>query len=494
MLRIIFVLFLFALFLQAGESQNILHVGNGRTYSNPAQAAAVAKPGDTILIHPGTYRGPYYIEFLQGRHDAWITIKGTDRDLVLFDGGTESMHFSDINYIALSNFTVKGQTGNGMNIDDGGTIPTPAHNVRIENCIFRDISATGNNDLLKLSGLDSFRIVNCIFENGSAGGSGIDMVGCHQGIIEKSLFRNQGSNSIQAKGASSELQIRQNQFISGGQRSLNLGGSTGSAFFRPAGANYEARNLLVYSNIFQGGMTPIAFVGCREVKVINNTILQPEKWILRILQESSDTSFYLSCANNTFANNIVVVTNTLSTDVNIGPNTSPGSFQFKNNLWYHLQNSGWRGPQLPVIEMNGIIQRDPLFINMSTADYQLKPNSPAIGKGLFIPQAAQDYQGKSYLNPPSIGAFEGGQLVRAADLNEHSFPAFPNPFNEYILLSDLTAGSRVELLQLNGLSVRAMVASDNPSHLNTRDLAPGFYILKVHTPNKSYSRLLEKLP
>ncbi len=487
-------LFFYFFFLQLAISQSTLHVGAGRTYANPAQAAAAAQPGDTILIHPGSYRGPFYIELLQGRRDAWITIKGTDRDLVVFEGGLESMHFSKINYIFLSDFTVKGQTGNGLNIDDGGTLQTPAHHVSIEHCVFRDISATGNSDLLKLSGLDSFLISNCIFENGSAGGSGIDMVGCHQGIIEKSVFRNQGSNSIQAKGGSSELQIRQNQFISGGQRSLNLGGSTGAAFFRPAGANYEARNLLVYANIFLGAMAPIAYVGCQEVKVIHNTIIQPEKWILRILQESSDTSFYKSCANNTFANNIVVVNNSLSTDVNIGPNTLPATFKFKNNLWYHLQNASWRGPVLPVMEMNGILQKDPLFVNVAGGNYHLNSNSPAIGKGLYFPESSKDFDSKTYLNPPSIGAFEGGQAVQSEESNEPLISFYPNPFDEHVLVSELPMGSVLELINLEGRMISSKIVLENPCQLDTKDLAPGFYMLQARIDQKMYSKLLMKWP
>ncbi|MBK9961604.1 MAG: hypothetical protein IPP06_09845 [Saprospiraceae bacterium] len=79
-----------------------------------------------------------------------------------------------------------------------------------------------------------------------------------------------------------------------------MGGSTGLAFFRPPGANYEAKDILVSGNIFEGAVTPIAYVGCRNVHVVNNTIYHPERWIMRILQESADTSFFQSCANNVF--------------------------------------------------------------------------------------------------------------------------------------------------------------------------------------------------
>ncbi|MBK9982774.1 MAG: hypothetical protein IPP15_10180 [Saprospiraceae bacterium] len=70
-----------------------------------------------------------------------------------------------------------------------GTYATPAHHIKFENCTFRNIDATGNNDLLKLSGLDSFEIRHCVFLNGADGGSGMDMVGCHDGLIKNCFLK-----------------------------------------------------------------------------------------------------------------------------------------------------------------------------------------------------------------------------------------------------------------------------------------------------------------
>lgn len=54
-------LFSLLLLLQISvNAQTVLRVGPGQIYSNPLQAAAVAKPGDTILIYPAIYTGPFY--------------------------------------------------------------------------------------------------------------------------------------------------------------------------------------------------------------------------------------------------------------------------------------------------------------------------------------------------------------------------------------------------------------------------------------------------
>ncbi|MBK9109837.1 MAG: right-handed parallel beta-helix repeat-containing protein [Saprospiraceae bacterium] len=474
------------------QAQTTLNVGPGRTYANPVTAAAAAKPGDTILIHPANYRGPFFISNLKGRRDAFIFIKGTNRDQVIFDGGSESLHFSDAEFIHISNITVRGQTGNGMNIDDAGSLESPTKHVILDNCVFRDMAASGNNDLLKLSGLDSFIIRHCHFENGATGGSGIDMVGCHAGTIRNNRFIQLGSNSIQAKGASSEIEILSNHFTNGGQRTLNLGGSTGSAFFRPAGANYEARNILAAANIIEGSVTPVAFVGSRNVRFINNTIIRPERWILRILQESSDTSFYLSSANNSFINNIVVVNNSLSTDVNIGPNTSPTTFKFSNNLWYHLDNANWRGPQLPVIETQGIVQMNPQFMNLLNGDYRLLSNSPAIGKGKLEINVKEDYSGKFYLNPPSIGAYEGGLATSTHQDKSNNVLIYPNPFDDVLHVQDILGTAHLQIYDLRG-NLHFQTHLDSASHvIDLENLCAGFYMLKLKFRDGEIIRKLVK--
>jgi hypothetical protein len=288
---------------------------------------------------------------------------------------------TDAAYILIRGIIFQQQTGNGFNVDDGGSYSTPSHHIVFESCTFRDMQATGNNDLLKMSGVDFFEIKNCTFLNGSAGGSGIDMVGCHEGLISGNRFENQGSNSIQVKGGSKNIRIETNFFKNGGQRTLNLGGSTNLQLFRPIDARYEAAGLTVYSNIFIGSDAPIAFVGCVETEVTNNTIYLPQKWVIRILQETVDTSRFYPCGNNSFTNNIIYHDSRVSSDCNVGPNTNPKSFNFSNNLWYHSQNPAWAGPDLPVTDVHCIIGKDPLFNDVDSGDFTLKQLSPAAGKG-----------------------------------------------------------------------------------------------------------------
>jgi hypothetical protein len=273
------------------------------------------------------------------------------------------------------------------------------------------MGASGNNDQLKLSGLDDFVIENCIFENGSPGGSGADMVGCHKGIFRNNIFRKSGSNCIQAKGGTRYIRIEQNSFIDGGQRALNLGGSTGLEFFRPLNATHEAADLMVTGNVFVRSVTPLAYVGSVRVSVTNNTIIDPERWVFRILQETIDPNRFETCGNNIFQNNLVVFRSTISRHVNIGGNTAPQTFLLRNNLWYNVDNPSASKPQeVQLTESNSLYGIDPEFESYQNGDYRLKSTSPAIGKGYTTGESNKDHEGKPFANPPSIGAYEAESI------------------------------------------------------------------------------------
>jgi hypothetical protein len=470
-----------------------IEVSLGGTYPNLEAAAAVAVPGDTIMFHAGIYPGGEYVENLQGSVDKWITITGEFGDNVTIRGGTNAWQLTDPAYVRIQNFKFEGQTGNGLNIDDGGSPETPAHHVIIEVCNWPSINATGNNDMLKISGLDSFTIRSCTFYNGSPGGSLIDMVGCHNGMITENHFENGGSNSIQAKGGTRYIRIERNFFVDGGLRTINIGGSTGIPYFRPIDANYEASDILVYSNHFLRSQAPIAYVGAVHCHVVNNTIYGPEKWAIRILQETTDARF-LQCGDNSFVNNIVYVTNAAaSPTINIGPNTRPETFTFRNNLWYNESNPNWPGPNLPAPETGGIIGSDPMFVGGIAfgRNVSLLPGSPAIGAGYPVAEPLLDYYGYPFSTPRSIGAIEGSNPPVSVDpispIPSSSLQLLPNPSpGDAVAHFTLAAAEQVEvaLWDVEGGMVRLLhsgrlTAGAHGIPLAGVQLPPGVYLLRL---------------
>lgn len=384
----------------------ILHTGRGQRYADITTAAKVAVPSDTILVHNGTYRGDQSLQGLQGAPGKWIYIIAEKTGAVFFEGAATAWAGTDIAYLHIEGFVFTGQTGNGVNLDDGGTYTSPAHHILLQHCVFRNMAASGNNDLLKLSGVDELTVQQCTFLNGSPGGSGIDMVGCHNSLIRQCRFENMGTNAVQMKGGSSDIRIEACIFKNAGSRAINLGGSTGQAFFRPANATWEATALKVYSNIFIGSEVPVAFVGCTRSEVVNNTFYKPGRWVIRILQENRDTIRFVKCSNNTFRNNIIYMDYQVRAICSIGPGTAPETFTFSNNAWFHTGNSAWPGPQLPVPEKDGLSGKDPQFSNAEQEDFSIPAGSPAAAAGCPVQHPEKDYAGKRFRPTRAIGAFE----------------------------------------------------------------------------------------
>jgi hypothetical protein len=457
----------------------VLHVGTTQTYATLSQAAAVVTAGDTIMIHGGTYAGGTYISNLQGTAGDEITIMPSPGDTVIYNGGGTAWQLTDAAYLRIYGIIFQQQTANGFNMDDGGTYATPSHNVLFDSCTFRNINATGNNDLLKLSGLDTFEIKNCVFINGAAGGSGIDMVGCHYGVIKDCHFENMGSNAIQAKGGTQYIRMERNLFKNCGQRAVNLGGSTGLQYFRPIDATFEAADLQVYSNIFIGSVAPIAYVGSVRVDVINNTLYIPGNWVIRILQETVDTTRFEPCGNNSFRNNIIYRGNSISTDCNIGPNTDPQSFRFSNNLWYHYQNTGWAGPVLPVTDSNNIVGSNPLFANASAEDFSIDMSSPAAGNGFTLIDPVYDYAENAFASLRSIGAFEADITSHIAAFSEFTSAVFPNPFTSQLHFQ-VSNNEKSELIIYDIASKKILQQQfTNSVLINTQHLSKGIYIYEI---------------
>lgn len=459
-------------------------VGTNSEYKTISDAAQISLPGDTIMIMEGVYSGGIHLSKLQGYKANRIFIISERNKDVVIKGGNNAIQFSDAKYLKIQGLIFERQTGNGVNIDDGGDYSTPTEFIEISECIFRDMDASGNNDLLKLSGLNDFIIDNCTFENGAEGGSGIDMVGCHNGVIKNNSFRNMGSNAIQAKGGTQYITVFANYFENCGQRTLNLGGSTGLQYFRPIDAPFEAADLNVYSNIIIGSVASISYVGSVRVKVVNNTIIEPEKWVIRILQETVNEERFAKCGNNTFENNLIYIGN-LGTETNIGPNTEPESFLINDNFWYNYENESWDGPDIPVTDMNLIIGLSPEFSNFAEKDFSLLKKSPAIGIIEYTDLPFIDFNGKEFKNPRSAGAIEYYDLSSVINDNLNNINIYPNPADEFIVIELFNRGGfcnieNIEIIDYMGERLISCpdIERNNVIKINISDLSKGVYIVK----------------
>ncbi len=138
----------------------------------------------------------------------------------------------------------------------------------------------------------------------------------------------------------------------------------------------------------------------------HNTLIDPDKWVMRILQESvTDATWEFDAVQGgRFVNNVVSFeADTVSVTANIGPDTAPETFEIANTLWYaHDDPADSLREDLPVVETGAVIGLDPGL----GADGSIDASSPAAGAGVDIGDALGDMAGNCWADPPSIGAYE----------------------------------------------------------------------------------------
>lgn len=328
-----------------------------RNTSDLRTALSSLKHGTTLKIAPGEYASNNSVKGIER-----LTIEALDaKDPPHFKGGSLAWQFSKCTGLNLRNIRVSNQSQNGINLDDGGDLAQLVEGITIEHVEISDIGARGNHDGIKGSGLGGLTIRDCSITGW--GGQGIDLVGCHRALISGCRFAGKegfgASAAVQVKGGASEVIIEKCRFANAGERPLNVGGSTGLAYFRPQGAKSEASKIIVRDNVIEGGHCAAAFVGVDGAEFTNNTILFPQKWIFRILQETS-TKDFAPCRNVLVSNNNIVFRRAdVQVEVNVGAGTAPETFRFEKNRWFAEDRPQSSKPKLPVEEVGGSYGVDP---------------------------------------------------------------------------------------------------------------------------------------
>jgi len=354
--KLLFVLSLMSLALSSANAETPVMKEVVVRDSDSLKAALQGLASGTIIrIGPGSYKGGNSISKVAG-----ITICALDpADPPHFKGGTESWHFTACNGLTLRDLRISGQTGNGINLDDGG-MKEPAKDILLERLVISDIGPKGNFDGIKASGLENLTIRDCTIEGW--GGQGIDFVGCHKSLITGCKLTGKdgftASAGVQTKGGCSDVIVENCTFTNASPRPVNVGGSTGAAYFRPLDAKYEARDIIVRDNTITGSDCAAAFVGVDGGEFTSNTILFPTKWVFRILQETTAEGF-APCRNILVGGNkIVLRAADVKTTINIGSHTAAETFRFERNTWFAEDKPTWK-PSLPSAEKNGIYGVDP---------------------------------------------------------------------------------------------------------------------------------------
>jgi hypothetical protein len=385
----------------------------GSPFATVDRAVRDAGPGTRILVGAGTY-GPMSLGSVNGAEGRPIAIIA-DGDAIIDVGGaaTNGVSMSEFSWVVIEGFTIRNAGVHGMNLDDGGSRDTPSHHLVLRDLTIPNAGSGGNNDCIKMSGVDNFFVLNSDV-SGCNSGEAIDMVGCHNGVISGNYFHDVVGSGVQAKGGSSDTLIHGNRFENIPVRAVNAGGSTGLEFFRPPDATWEGLRIRVVANTFvRGGEmgAPMAFDACDTCAFVNNTVVEPQRWVVRILQGMPDPRFARS-RNGLVANNVFVVRDAdIRAYFNVGPDTEPETFTFANNLWFATDlGASWGGPPytdgIPA-GVDELVQQDPQMVDRAGGNLRLMGSSPARGAGRDPGFAlGGDFDGACYADPPTLGAFE----------------------------------------------------------------------------------------
>ena len=142
-----------------------------------SQALRDARAGDRILVAAGEYAGGLSHTGLAGTKDQPVVIAAADSaHPPVIKGGSGGLHLSSPAHVVLRDLIIRDATGNGLNIDDGGS-PGSAQDVVLQRIVVENIGPEGNRDGIKLSGVDRFRVEKCAVSRWGSGGSAIDMGG-----------------------------------------------------------------------------------------------------------------------------------------------------------------------------------------------------------------------------------------------------------------------------------------------------------------------------
>ena len=136
---------------------------------------------------------------------------------------------------------------------------------------------------------------------------------------------------------------------------------------------------------------------------------------------------------------------------------------------------------LPVADVDQIIA-DPLFEAPSNEDFRIPSTSPAVGAGLILAEPISDFDQISFQEPPSIGAFEGGEISTPIDQIQNEFThIFPNPFSKSIHIDGQFTNINIRLINHLGQMIQNYSNVNLPVILDFNYLPNGMYFILLES-------------
>lgn len=243
--------------------------------ATPAQALALAAPGDTVLLHEGRYVITHFLWM----NKAGVSMSSCPNETAVLSGSTtdeKGLPFVvciAADKIALVNLEIRGGADYGIKVETAGETDS-TDGVQIRGCRVCD---TGT-DCIKTVNADHLLIEGC--DIGPSGvrdpsnAEGIDSVGSHGVTIRRCHVHDTTTNGIYLKGGATDGLVECCRVERTGKfGGILLGQDTDERFMR-GGVKYEAVRCIARNNIVTGtGTAGLATYSGDDIRFEHNTLI-----------------------------------------------------------------------------------------------------------------------------------------------------------------------------------------------------------------------------
>ena len=336
-------------------------------------AAAVAGPGDSVLVRSGTYREEVKPK-ISGTPGAPVSYSPAPGASVTVTGGTHGFTVDTKSWITISGFTVSGTVSYGVYLKNSSNITFSGNRVTLSGQPVSGATAQG----IYLKGTTSSLIVGNTTDHNSDAG----------------IYLTTGTSGVEIRGNDSYSNARQYTRAAPGIDVRSAGntvdgntshGNEDSGIQLYNGANGS----LVYDNLSYGnGDHGIDCLNSTGVVIVSNTVYNNVTSGIN-LEGASGTA---ASSNGTVRNNISVgnglKSSTTKGDIRVDPSSRSGTTVDSDLLWLNSPGTlvTWGTTLYSSLstfhsatgqETHGR-QADPSWVNPSGADFHLQAGSPAI--------------------------------------------------------------------------------------------------------------------
>ncbi|RTL68855.1 MAG: hypothetical protein EKK42_08450 [Pseudonocardiaceae bacterium] len=351
-----------------------LRVGPGAQYTTIADAARAAKPGDTVVIAPGSYAG--FQAPTSGTAAAPITFKADGGKVTLTSGGTgngrldlsgrSNLRFVGVGVSKSSRFGIYATNAQNITLQDcevadsqdGGAVFVGGSNIRVIGCDVHGNNARGTSadmEGISLENIDGFEIAgNHVHDNGE---EGIDAkYETRNGSIHGNRVENNRGPNIYVDSAH-QIKVYDNISI-GAKESSKAGIALAVENYSKTRKTYSVQ---IYNNVMignaGGGMSfwTEGSGSFTDIAVVNNTFVDNKKAGISIAGGQFAGTNILR--NNLFSGNPTAVSGSAS------------AFEADHNLF--------SGAGIGTDLVTGVVK----FVNAAANDLRLAPGSAGIDAG-----------------------------------------------------------------------------------------------------------------